>query len=257
MAYLFRYKLILPKGIINIHYFFIPLMFRQLRTSYIIVVVIMAILASTNSCKHEVFLPETPPSDTLVSENCSVDTVYFGNEIFPLITSTCAKAGCHDAISHEEGVNLTTYDNIMKYVKPGNPGDSKIYEVITKSGEEKMPPPPNTAWTTLQINRLKTWIEQGAKNNVCNSCDSTNYKYSTAIRPLIQTSCLGCHSGTSPGGGIDLSTYTGVKTIGLNGKFYGTITWSPGFSAMPKGIKLTDCKIGQVKKWIDAGCPNN
>jgi hypothetical protein len=202
-------------------------------------------------------LPADSGSDTLVSENCSADTVYFGNEIFPLINSTCATSGCHDATTHKEGVNLSTYDHIKKYVVPGNAGKSKIYKVVTKGGEEKMPPPPNPAWTTLQINRLKTWIEQGAKNNVCNACDSANYKYSTAIKPLIQNSCLGCHSGSSPGGNIDLSTYAGVKTIGLNGKLYGSITWSTGFSAMPKGIKLTDCKIEQVKKWIDGGCPNN
>jgi len=229
-----------------------------LRTSHVLVVALFVLFAIFNSCKHEIAMPSVNPSDsTVVSENCSPDTVYFASEIFPLITSSCAMAGCHDAITHEDGVNLTTYANIMKYVSVGNASRSKLYKVLTESGEDRMPPPPNAAFTSTQMLRLKTWIEQGAKNNVCNSCDTTDFKYSTAIKPLIQNNCQGCHTGASAGGNIDLTTYTGVKAVALNGKLYGSINWSAGFSAMPKGIKLTDCRIKQVKKWIDAGSMNN
>jgi hypothetical protein len=223
-----------------------------------LVVALFVLLAISNSCKHEIAMPsEKPVEIPVVSENCSPDSVYFANEIFPLISSSCAMAGCHDAISHEDGVNLTTYSNIMKYVVVGNASRSKLYKVLTESGEDRMPPPPRAPFTNLQMQRLRTWIEQGAKNNVCNSCDTTDFKYSTAIKPLIQNNCQGCHTGASAGGSIDLSTYNGVKAVALNGKLYGSITWAPGFSAMPKGIKLTDCRIKQVKKWIDAGSPNN
>ena len=45
----------------------------------------------------------TQPS-TPVVVTCSPDTVYFSQTILPLITSNCAMSGCHDAISHKEGV---------------------------------------------------------------------------------------------------------------------------------------------------------
>lgn len=229
-----------------------------MRINQLLVVALFVLLAINNSCKHEIAMPSEKPEEIpVVSENCSPDSVYFANEIFPLITSSCSMAGCHDAVTQKDGVNLTTYANIMKYVTVGNASRSELYKVLTESGNDRMPPPPRAPFTTLQMQRLKTWIEQGAKNNVCNSCDTTDFKYSTAIKPLIQNNCQGCHIGTAAGGNIDLSTYNGLKAVAQNGKLYGSISWAPGFSAMPKGIKLTDCRIKQVKKWIDAGCPNN
>jgi hypothetical protein len=39
---------------------------------------------------------------------------------------------------------------------------------------------------------------------------------------------------------------------------YGVISHSPGYRYMPKyGPKLPDCEIAGIKKWIDAGAPNN
>lgn len=229
-----------------------------MKLSLIVILTAIFLLSMINGCKHEIYLPADGSADTtVVVENCSPDTVYFSNQVFPLINSTCAKAGCHDAISHEEGLNLTSYTNIMKYIVPFNPSRSKLFTVLTKSGEERMPQPPNAPWTSQQIALFRTWINQGALNNGCNSCDTADFKYSTAIQPIIQNNCVGCHSGSSASGNINLSTYAGVKAVVVNGKLFGSISWAAGYSAMPKGAKLTDCKIKQVKKWIDAGSPNN
>jgi hypothetical protein len=74
----------------------------------------------------------------------------------------------------------------------------------------------------------------------------------------MNTYCKGCHNPTSLGGGIDVSTYTAVKTIAANGKLMGSITHATGFIAMPQGSnKLSDCRIKQVQKWISAGSLNN
>ena len=37
----------------------------------------------------------------------------FTRDILPVIISHCATTGCHDAITHKEGYNYTTYANIM------------------------------------------------------------------------------------------------------------------------------------------------
>ena len=220
----------------------------------------LCLCATLDSCKHEIITPApAPPGDTVgvITENCSADTAYFQNEIFPLINSTCAKAGCHDAISHKDDVILTSYANIMKYVKAGNAAESKLYKAIVASGSDRMPQQPDAPWTATQISRLSTWIQQGARNNNCNACDSSDFKFNSAIQPQIQTYCQGCHSGTAPGGGLVLTTHANIRSAAITGKLYGSVTWSTGFSAMPKGQKLSDCRIKQIKKWIDAGCPNN
>lgn len=227
-----------------------------------LIVLLSIVLA--NACKHEPVIVDNNNSGGgsgnpgSVGRACSPDSVYFANDILPLITSSCAMSGCHDVASHKDGVILTSYTYIMKYVVPGNAGNSKLYKVIIKTDNERMPPPPMPAWTTEQKTKLQKWISQGAKNNACDRCDTSDYKYSTAIKVLIQNKCQGCHNPASLGGGIDLSTHAALKTVALNGKLYGSITFAAGYSAMPKGgVKMPDCEITQIKKWIDAGSPNN
>jgi Planctomycete cytochrome C len=213
------------------------------------------------SCKHEI--PVTVVENTPISggtQPCSVDTVYFQNKVLPLLNSGCAMSGCHDAITHKEGVNLTTYANIIATggVQPGNPAGSELYKVLNKSGSDRMPPPPAAAFTQAQKDIIYKWILQGAKNNACNDCDTTVFTYSGAVSPLMNTYCKGCHNPLSLGGGIDVSTYASVKAIALNGKLMGSIQHTAGFIAMPQGsTKLSDCRIEQIQKWISAGSLNN
>jgi len=82
--------------------------------------------------------------------------------------------------------------------------------------------------------------------------------YSQKIVPLFQQYCYGCHSGSFPSGNIAMGTYQADKTIGQNGKLYGSIAHSPGYSPMPKGAaKMSNCQIAVIKKWIDSGMPDN
>ncbi|HLG41443.1 MAG TPA: c-type cytochrome domain-containing protein [Chitinophagaceae bacterium] len=189
---------------------------------------------------------------------CSPDTVYFVNEIMPIISSNCTMSGCHDNITHAEDINLTTYSNIMRYVVPGNASSSKLYKVIIKTDGDRMPPPPMAPLTTEQKSKIQKWINQGAKNNNCiGSCDTTVFTYSGAVKNIINNNCAGCHNPSSLGGNIDLSAYNGVHTAALNGKLYGSIANQPGYSPMPKNSKLSDCEIRQIQKWIAAGSLNN
>lgn len=222
-----------------------------------------------NSCKHE---PELSgiviPVDTTGKNNeettgsgCNKDTVYFVQAVLPLFQSSCALSGCHDAITHKEGLRLDSYAGIVSGgINVSNPTNSKIYKVMVSSGEELMPPPPAATMTSAQLSTISKWIGQGAKNNSCieSGCDTTNVKFSTHIKPLIQNNCQGCHSGAAPGGGINLATYAGVKAIADNGKFFGSISHLTGYKAMPQnGNKLTDCQITTVKIWINQGSPEN
>lgn len=212
------------------------------------------------SCKHEIPVQVIESPVTGGEQTCSADTVYFQNKVLPLINSSCAMSGCHDAITHKDGVNLTTYGNIMATggVRPGNPANSKLYKVLNETGGDRMPPPPAAAFTQAQKDVIYKWIQQGAKNNACNDCDTSVFTYSGAVAPLMNTYCKGCHNPSSPGGGIDVSTYAGVRSIALNGKLIGSIKHQVGFIAMPQGsTKLSDCKTEQVQKWVTAGSPNN
>lgn len=196
--------------------------------------------------------------------DCDPNIIYFEKDVLPIIASSCAKSGCHDAASHQDGVVLDNYSNIMNTgdIRPGDPGGSDLYENITEDDHDKiMPPPPNAPLTSAQIEVIRKWIDQGAKNLTCNegsACDDSNVTFSKTVAPILNKSCIGCHNPNFVSGGVILSTFNGASIVAINGKLAGTISHAPGFSPMPKsGNKLSDCNIKLIKKWISNGAPNN
>jgi hypothetical protein len=86
----------------------------------------------------------------------------------------------------------------------------------------------------------------------------TTVSYNADIVPIIQANCAACHSTGSNVSGILLETHAELKPWAQNGFLYGTISQASGYPAMPQGtVKLDDCTIATIKKWIDDGAPNN
>lgn len=187
--------------------------------------------------------------------------VCFETEILPVFQSNCTQSGCHNSIDQEEGYDFSTYESIIsKGIKPGDYKNSKVYQAISQPFGEIMPPKPYDRLSDEQLTSIALWIEQGARKTSCanTSCDTLAVTYSQSVKPIIQTYCGGCHSGSSPQGGIDYNNYTGVKTTVNSGRLIGSVQHQSGFSAMPKnGNKLSDCNIKTLKAWINAGALNN
>lgn len=194
------------------------------------------------NCKHE---PTITPY---------AGTVCFSSDILPLVISTCAKPGCHDATYHRENLDLTNYNSIRNDALSG---DLMRYSRYGSSEMSTNNPSAQTL-TSLDfksLSMIQKWIDDGAPNSICDNCDTLNVKYSTHILPFIQKNCLGCHSGSAV---TQLTNYSQVKATVDNGKLYCVITQSAGCLPMPQGgSKSSDCKIRMVKMWIDAGAINN
>jgi hypothetical protein len=204
----------------------------------------VSLLFFAESCKHE-NLP-----------NINADSICFERDILPIFVSNCAMSGCHDAITSAEGYDLSNYSSIMKEgIKPGNPSDSEIWEVIDDGSM-----PPKGKLTSLQRSYIKTWIAAGAKNgiNCFVNCDSNVITYSAGVSKIM-SQCTGCHSGTNPSGKIDLSNAANVKTIALTGRLVGSVQQLSGYISMPPygSPKLSDCQITQIQKWMNNGCQND
>jgi mono/diheme cytochrome c family protein len=90
-------------------------------------------------------------------------------------------------------------------------------------------------------------------------CDTTAAtSYSQRLVPIFQQSCYACHQSASTGGGILMGNYNADRAIALNGKLFGSINHSAGYSPMPKGgNKLSACQVALVRRWVAAGAPNN
>jgi hypothetical protein len=92
------------------------------------------------------------------------------------------------------------------------------------------------------------------------TCDTTNVKFSTTVKPILQSSCWSCHSNNNAtsGGGFRLEDYADVKVSADNGSLLGTISHKSQYNPMPlNGPSLDNCSISIIKLWIDAGAPNN
>lgn len=183
----------------------------------------------------------------------------FSRDILPVLVSRCATSGCHDAITHREGFVFSSYSTTMTAVSPGNPNESKLYEVIKfANGEEKMPPAGRPQLTFAEIDSIRAWISYGALNQNCGEiCDTINpVTFSGTIWPIMQTSCSGCHTGTAPSGGVVLTNYANVAAAASNGSLLNSLKGN-GVTKMPLGGSLTVCRIRQFEIWINNGHLNN
>ncbi len=224
------------------------------------------LLTVVYACVHEPFPPISPPVEVNpgndyggTTPGCQYVGICFESSVLPIFQSSCAKSGCHDALSDND-YKLSTYETIVRRgIVPGNASQSKLYRVTGYGGEDQMPPYPNAKLTTAQRDSIAKWINEGAKNTVkCNcSCDTTQFTYAATINPLMTTYCAGCHNPNYSGGSVILTTYSGIQVVVTNGQLVGSITHAIGSIPMPQGGKLSDCEIIQIRKWVDAGALNN
>lgn len=198
-----------------------------------------------------------PPDEVVVCDN---NTVWFAQQIQPLLISNCTMGdGCHSSATDDnDGIDLTSFASLMN---AGIVQDGDLWEAINESDpDDIMPRPPQTPLTDEQIALIGQWIQQGAQNNSCepSSCDTQNVTYSGTIRPVIQSRCQGCHSGTTPQGGLDFTSWSVLNAVAAEGRLAGAIQHLPEYPSMPpSGSQLSDCRIDQFLTWIEAGAPNN
>ncbi|MCB9169522.1 MAG: hypothetical protein H6597_06390 [Flavobacteriales bacterium] len=233
--------------------------------------VLLAIPALVFACAHEpvigpqspdtASLPDPLPFDTGAVASCDPDTVYFEQQVFPLITAYCTgvgdgEAGCHNAARHAGGVDLHDHAHIHAYVQPGFPTASDLYGVCASGW---MPVGYYALLDSAQLQSIATWIAQGALDNSCpEACDTVEVTYSGDLAPLLESHCLGCHQGAPPPSGVSLDSWSACSAAALNGTLAGDVFNMDGHNAMPPaGPALTACQKDEILTWIQHGAPDN
>lgn len=222
-----------------------------------------------SSCKHE------PIQGPLLQDGnnggggeeepaCDPNTVYFQQQVLPILTSSCTNPGeglnCHHTPNDDnDDIQITSYQTLMA---SGIVQDGDLMEAITDDDPDKiMPRPPFPPLTAEQIAIIQQWIQQGALNNSCESavCDTLSVTYSGTIVPIVQARCRSCHSGGSPSGGLDLTQWSTMNTIAMDGRLEGSVRHlgDPYAPMPPSGPQLSACRIRQIQLWIGQGAPNN
>ncbi|HOJ00207.1 MAG TPA: hypothetical protein PLL88_01195 [Anaerolineaceae bacterium] len=99
-------------------------------------------------------------ADSEVVDTADENVVSFSNDIWPVIEQFALPAHGSEM---KGGVQLESYDQIMRYVVPGDPEASLLYKYLTGDGVPVMPPTGKLPDETIQL--FYDWIAQGAQNN--------------------------------------------------------------------------------------------
>jgi hypothetical protein len=207
------------------------------------------------SCRHNADISNLP-------------AVCFERDVLPVFQNNCAISGCHSG-QGESRKSLSNYADIVRQVVPGKPFSSKLYNAITGSGENLMPPGRPLSFENRTL--IRVWIEQGAAQTTCTDTTGGSGSqvvlracFSRDILPVLVSKCgsLGCHDATTHRAGYYFTSYSTVMnavTAGSPGQstIYRVIT-SSGEEKMPPSTspQLTVAEIDSIGKWIGYGALN-
>jgi hypothetical protein len=110
-------------------------------------VLILLIVALANACKKD-----SENKDTGTVDCSSITTTYSGT-VNPLISTSCAKSGCHDATSTNGPGALTNYTQVF----------NARAQIRTAVSTGTMPR--DATFTASQKASITCWIDAGAPNN--------------------------------------------------------------------------------------------
>ena len=99
--------------------------------------------------------------------------------------------------------------------------------------------------------------EEALYPSVNSACDTINsVTFSGTIWPIMQSSCMGCHSGSTPSGSVTITGYSNVSALAASGALMNALR-GYGVTRMPPGTAFTTCRMRQFEIWINDGKPNN
>jgi hypothetical protein len=187
----------------------------------------------------------------------------------------CAR--CHAGASAGGGVDVSSYQSIMGnpgLIEAGQPSKSRIYAEVS-SGDMPLGGP---ALPAAEVAAIEQWILAGAPdgeftNIVVVPTPAPQAPQPPTVGPIVATytevqskilvqSCVRCHSGAQPPGGVDLTSYANLMSRPQNiipGNSKDSLVYSEiATGSMPPRGAAVDPKLVQLlANWIDQGAKND
>ena len=124
----------------------------------------IALMFAVSSCKDQVTDPNVNP---IVFPDANIS---YSKHVDPLFQQRCALGSCHAGSSAQAGLDLfaPSYSSLINHqprlVNPGASNNSLLAQRIDGRLAPQMPYM-SQPLNTNQINGIKKWIDEGAKNN--------------------------------------------------------------------------------------------
>ncbi len=212
--------------------------------------------------------------------------VSFTKDVLPVLTKNCG--GCHGDAGNPKGrLKLTSFDNVKKGGAKGalltvnNANQSLIMLRIAGPDNQKMPPGNRPRLANEEIQTIRDWINQGAKDDsndpkvagkpkemanivVPKATGKETVSFTKDIAPFMVNFCMGCHSGKDPKGGLLLTSVNNLMKGGDSGRVIipGDLEGSRLFRLvggleaprMPQNqARITRKNYNDLKKWFLEG----
>ena len=128
----------------------------------------LAVMVALGACNdHGMGITEPPGVPT--------PTAYFSTEVHPLLLDNCGFSGCHIGANPQHEFSVATYATITevslhgRHVVPGFADSSAMYLAVTpryaELGIAGRMPFGRTPLSVIDQNKIRDWIDQGAKDN--------------------------------------------------------------------------------------------
>lgn len=233
----------------------------------------LSAIVIVGSCIHEIPTPleggtSGTGTGTTTSNNggtlgCNPDSVYFEQQVLPIVTSLCGKSGCHGTIQrHEFQLVYSTKSESYNAISSRFSTSSRLARALNEMAGQRVSG--YSAPSSDQLAVLQKWIAQGKPNNSCNGCDATQFAFNANVAPLFKFYCAGCHPAPGSTSIPNLTTYAAIQTELKNnpGRLLASIQWTAPYNTsttkMPQGSsQLSQCELDVIRKWVEAGAPNN
>jgi YVTN family beta-propeller protein len=124
---------------------------------------LLGVMISVQSCREDEQIV-TPDYD-------NITTISYAQHVQPIFQNKCATSGCHNSASSSAGLTLTSWQRLIKgstygnVIVPFRAEKSLLTMLFDGTALRRQHPAMSSALSLAEINFLKRWITEGAKND--------------------------------------------------------------------------------------------
>lgn len=140
-----------------------------------------------------------------------VQTVSFRMQILPLLNKRCL--ACHNASAPSGGLDVSSYENFMSasdhgsVIAAGDPTKSPLLDYLT--GVKDQMPKGSEPLSTAEIKMFKTWIQEGASNDIVRANTTAASTAVTNARIAVSSPGVTAHRASGRFRANPMISYTG------------------------------------------------
>ncbi|MCB1235071.1 MAG: PSD1 domain-containing protein, partial [Verrucomicrobiae bacterium] len=200
----------------------------------------------------------------------AAEPVSFDRDVLPLLEKRCNQ--CHRPEKQRGGLDLTRIETMRRggdelgaAIVAGKPDESPLIQVLTGAIEPKMPDKGDPL-AAGEIDLLRRWIAEGAKDDSPLFAAEEVAFFEKAIRPVLAARCFKCHAGEEPEHDLSLASRHGILAGGSRGP--AAVAGHPEQSLLVKAIRqagelrmprngdrLSEAEVTAFERWIELGLP--